>query len=100
MLSFTALMLPGKFIIRVLFLMPLTPLDNSALGVFFWLSALRYSEIPGASRSIAVLVASGVTSRGEKPVPPVVIIKSELRLSQISLIAVSYTHLRAHATDS
>lgn len=31
---------------------------------------------PGASRSMTALVASGVTSRGEKPVPPVVRITS------------------------
>lgn len=37
--------------------------------------------IPGASLSIMALVASGVTSRGEKPVPPLVKIRESLRLS-------------------
>ncbi len=45
---------------------------DRAWGVFLRLSALIASEKPGTSFSITFNVASGVTSRGLKPVPPVV----------------------------
>ena len=41
------------------------------VGVMRILSARMASGMPRASRSAAARVASGVTSRGEKPVPPV-----------------------------
>ena len=41
-------------------------------GVFATESARIASAIPGASRSSTLAVASGVTSRGPSPVPPVV----------------------------
>ena len=42
------------------------------------------SAIPGTNRSATSRVASGVTSRGERPVPPVVKITSAALLSQIA----------------
>lgn len=47
-------------------------LDKIAIGVILKLSASIAYAIPGASLSITFFVASGVTSRLEKPVPPVV----------------------------
>ena len=40
-----------------------------------------YSEIPGAFRSATAIVASGVWSRSENPVPPLVRISSTWRWS-------------------
>ena len=51
---------------------PATPRERSACGVRASASARIASAIPGASRSSTVRVASGVTSRGANPVPPVV----------------------------
>lgn len=42
------------------------------MGVIFKLAFSIANEIPGVSFSITFFVASGVTSRSEKPVPPVV----------------------------
>jgi hypothetical protein len=54
---------------------PHTDRDSAPSGVIFTLSALINSANPGASRSITSRVASGVTSRGPSPVPPVVKIR-------------------------
>ena len=51
---------------------PETPRESMPIGVCFIDSARIASAMPGASRSITALVASGVTSSGVKPVPPVV----------------------------
>ena len=51
---------------------PAIPRDSAACGVFRMPAARMSSARPGASRSITARVASGVTSRGPKPVPPVV----------------------------
>ena len=64
--------LPGRLMISVFLRMPVTILDNMACGVILRLAARMASARPGASRSMTARVASGVTSRGEKPVPPVV----------------------------
>src|SRR5450755_512154 len=48
------------------------PRESIALRVYWRLIARSASAIPWASRSITDFVASGVTSRGPRPVPPVV----------------------------
>src|SRR5262249_25827028 len=50
--------------------MPETALDSAARGVAFKLSSRIISAIPGTFLSMTLSVASGVTSRGESPVPP------------------------------
>ena len=56
-----------------------TPRDRSANGVDARPAARIASASPGASRSITARVASGVTSRTAKPVPPVVTIRATSR---------------------
>ena len=56
---------------RVRPLIPQTARDSMAFGVFCMDAARMASAIPGSSRSITAFVASGVTSLGETPVPPV-----------------------------
>ena len=51
---------------------PATARESAAIGVCASPVARISSARPGASRSITARVASGVTSRGPKPVPPVV----------------------------
>src|SRR2546421_1545780 len=70
--SLTALGLPGRLMIRVWPRVPATPRESMPKGVCCRLMARIASAIPGASRSMTAFVASGVTSRGAKPVPPVV----------------------------
>jgi hypothetical protein len=52
--------------------LPAAGRDSIACGVTFSDSWIIATTRPGASRSKIAFVASGVTSRGEKPVPPVV----------------------------
>ena len=73
--SVTALGLPGKLMISVLFATPHTALDKHASGVILIDSDVMYVIIDCHSFSITDLVASGVTSLGPKPVPPEVSIK-------------------------
>jgi len=73
--SRTALTLPGRLIIKVLRRTPATARESIDRLVFFKLSILMASASPGTSRSITARVASGVLSRGLKPVPPVVNIR-------------------------
>ena len=70
--STAALGLPGRFMISTSPRMPASPRDSMACWLNFRLSKRMASARPGASRSITRRVASGVTSRGAKPVPPVV----------------------------
>ena len=63
---------PGRLTTSVAPRRPATPRESSAWGVRVSASERIASAMPGASRSITVEVASGVTSRGAKPVPPVV----------------------------
>ena len=63
-----------------------TPLLSMALGVIAKDAARMASLKPGTCRSAISSVASGVQSLGEKPVPPVVRIKSAVPLSQISFM--------------
>ena len=76
--SLTAFGLPGKLIIRHFFLNPEIPLLNIDKFVFFNVSNLIASVIPGISLSKTFFVASGVKSLGPNPVPPVVIIISAI----------------------
>ena len=57
--------------------MPATPRESMPIGVCWRDSARIASAMPGASRSITARVASGVTSSGVRPVPPVVKIERE-----------------------
>ena len=77
--------LPGKLTINVSFLIPDTALESIALLVICILYILIASHIPGASLSIIALVASGVISLLENPVPPVLNIKLTLSSSLITL---------------
>ena len=70
--SSAALGLPGRFIMRDLFLMPAAALDKIERSVYFIVSILMASGMPGTIFSHTATVASGVTSLGAKPVPPVV----------------------------
>ncbi len=70
--------------IKVPLQVPLIPRDVIAIGVFFTVAARIASDKPGASLSITARVASGVLSRGLKPVPPVVRIRLAVCRSQIS----------------
>ena len=58
--------------IRVRPRMPAALRERQPRGVMRRLSARMASGIPRVSRSTTARVASGVMSRGEKPVPPVV----------------------------
>ena len=75
--SFTPLRLPGKFKISVFSRLPATILDKHAYSVVFSPSVIIFITSPGASFWIICLVASGVLSRLEKPVPPVVKMTSQ-----------------------
>jgi hypothetical protein len=63
--------LPDRFTISLSFLAPTIPRESAARGVFFIPSARISSARPGIFLSAAAPVASGVTSRGPSPVPPV-----------------------------
>src|SRR5439155_1016397 len=63
---------PGRFTTSADPTAPATPRESIPCGVFSSDFARRASAIPGISRSITRRVASGVTSFGERPVPPVV----------------------------
>jgi hypothetical protein len=65
-------LLPGKFTINADFLTAACARDSDAVGVFFIEVALISSPKPGIFFSVTRSVASGVTSRAEIPVPPVV----------------------------
>ena len=66
---------------RQLPLRPDTPLLSMAIGVWRRPACRIASEMPGTCRSMTERVASGVTSRGPRPVPPVVTIRSTSPLS-------------------
>ena len=65
-------MLPGRFIIRVPPRSPAMPRESIALSEVLSAAARIASGMPGATLLITASVASGVTSRLEKPVPPAV----------------------------
>ncbi len=76
--SLTPFGLPGRLTIRQEPRTPTIALEIMAWGVFFRLSARIASANPGTSFSMTSSVASGVTSLGLRPVPPVVRIRSAL----------------------
>ena len=63
---------PGRLMTNASPIVPAVPRDSAAIGVCASPAARISSLSPGASRSSTALVASGVTSRGPNPVPPVV----------------------------
>src|SRR5690606_109819 len=63
---------PGKLTTRLSPTVPAVPRDKAAIGVDSSPRAIISCTSPGARRSRMRSVASGVTSRGPKPVPPVV----------------------------
>ena len=63
---------PGRLMTSASPIVPAVPRDSAAIGVCASPAARISSLNPGASRSSTALVASGVTSRGPNPVPPVV----------------------------
>ena len=63
----TALGLPGRLTMRQRPRMPTTPRLSAASGVLRRVSSRRASARPGTGRSMARIVASGVTSRGPNP---------------------------------
>ena len=75
-LSDTALGLPGRFRIRLFFRITQTLLVNIARGVIRMEYARMAYGMPGTCLSATASVASGVTSRAVKPVPPVVRMRS------------------------
>ena len=79
--------LPGRFTIRVSFLIPASARQSIARIVICRLMFRIASGMPGVRRVITESVASGVTSRFEKPVPPVVTIRSIPSLSAICIIS-------------
>ena len=87
--SFTADGLPGRLMISVFPFTPATALEIIARGVFLSPLYLMASGMPGISRVIISSVASGVTSRGEGPVPPVVRIRSTLLHKESSFFLIS-----------
>ena len=56
--------------------MPAAARESMALGVTAREACRMASAIPGAARRHTASVASGVTSLGEKPVPPLVTIRA------------------------
>ena len=70
--SVTAAGLPGRFTTNVLPVTPTSPRVSAACGDFRRPCSRNISGMPGSSRSSTVAVASGVWSRGDTPVPPVV----------------------------
>ena len=58
--------------IRVPFRIPAVALESMARSVYFMLFMRIASGMPGTILSVTSIVASGVMSRFEKPVPPVV----------------------------
>lgn len=67
---------PGSVMMRVLFATPAIPRDKYARGLVLPVKARASSINPGCWREMTLAAASGVTSRGESPVPPVLTIKS------------------------
>ena len=72
MLSIQAFGLPGRLIISVLPRMTDCARESIACLVNCIEAARTASAMPGTSRVATASVASGVVSRGENPVPPVV----------------------------
>lgn len=67
-----ALGFPGRFRMRDFPRVPAVERERMAVGTFSKLRIRMASPKPGSSRSRTARVASGVLSRAEGPVPPVV----------------------------
>ena len=76
---------PGRFATNDLPSIPAVPRERDANGCCFEHSLLMNDMRPVHSRSTTALVASGVTSRGANPVPPVVKTKSAVSASSLIL---------------
>lgn len=81
-----ALGLPGRLTMRVLPRMPAVCRERMAVGTYWRLVARMSSPNPGIIFSHTASVASGVTSRGAGPVPPVVTIRQQPCTSAMSII--------------
>src|SRR4030043_2486534 len=97
--SFTALGLPGRLTIKHLPRLPATARLSIASGLFFIVTILIASVKPGIVLSITASVASGVTSRGDNPVPPLVTIRSRSTVSDHSLSFVEITSASSGTTS-
>ena len=73
---------PGTFSTSVCPLIPATARESIARGVDFSPSTHMATGMARISRSSTASVASGVTSCGERPVPPVVTTRSACNMSQ------------------
>ena len=76
---------PGRLIIRLFPRVPAICLDSIAVGTVLRDTVLICSAKPSKIRSHTASVASGVTSLVVGPVPPVVRIRLQPRLSLISI---------------
>ena len=72
---------PGKLTIKQDPLVPAICLDRMAVGTYFREMDLILSPNPGKTLSQTAFVASGVTSLGAGPVPPVVKTREQPRSS-------------------
>src|ERR1700687_2802764 len=77
--SVAPLTLPGTLMMSVCPRTPAIERESAARGVLAAPTRLITSPIPGTSKSTSAAVAWGVTSRGPRPVPPVVTTKSTSR---------------------
>src|SRR5688572_21680361 len=82
---------PGRFTTSVVPRSPAMPRESKPCGVFAIASARIASGIPGTRLSITEAVASGVTSRGATPVPPVVSTSDASAASALIARAISST---------
>lgn len=107
--SLIAFGLPGKLSIKLLPLIPAVQRDNMAVLTYFKLIDRIYSPKPGIIFSHTASVASGVTSRGAGPVPPVVTMKQHQHSSAcntniykkniFSEVAILYLYSYKHLTN-
>ena len=78
---------PGRANINVSPFTPATLRDSIEYGVRSWPKLLAASAMPGISRSSNGEIASGVTSLGDRPVPPVRMIRSVFSWYSFSTLA-------------
>ena len=90
--------LPGRLTIKVRPRVPAVERDKIAVGTRSKLRIRIASPNPGNSRSITARVASGVMSRADGPVPPVVTTKSTHAPSQSSRSKTSKSFLSSGIT--
>ena len=99
--SRTPLVDPGRLMMSVRARTPASPRESAARGKVVSESNRMRSAIPGASRSSTARVASGVRSRGARPVPPVVSTRSATspshQATSCAAMAVTSSATRARA---